>query len=627
MKKTTIPASKLGAKLANNKMVQVVARLFGKEDFSLTEEGNLELSDEEERQIAATYGDGFLSKLKAHDFSEASAQEATELFDEAVQHAAAALIADKDKLITQLRGEVERLAAEPEPAPAARGAQPLAPGVQSAMRQYKVNMAAKHNALAARILASGNPSDLRMLDDATIDVSDLNQEFSMVMPPKVKLELLLKQLYVNFDDAKHMTRIQSNTDWIGSASEMSEVSQQFTPKWTPKGSAKFTPLRIAYRRHKINVLIRPTDVLKSWLLWLYEQGKTQAEMPVVRYIVQEHILPRLMQDISMSMIAKGKFIETSWDGVSDGDEGTPAKNSMDGFETILVEGKTNPAIKFNYYKAAADTRSMTDAEVYAYVDGFVRSLSGLFVNLPVVHCSQEVVDAYVRGDFAINGKYTGEVYKNGEVRFSTVHLVPLKSMYGSPILFATPKVNFIELVDYSKAESCINKIEEVNYDVKIFGEYSLSVGFKIQEAVFAAVPDGYTPVSAVNSDAKPDENVWQLGGVDPDDPDPDDPEPEPEPEAVTVSGDDSIAAGSDAASIKRTYATSNGSGVEAEVKTEGADWIGVTATGNKVTFALQEFAYSSEAASSTRSATVRVSAAEGEGYLDVTVTQTMADNL
>ena len=30
----------------------------------------------------------------------------------------------------------------------------------------------------------------------TIDVSDLNQEFSMAMPPKVRLELLLKQMYL-----------------------------------------------------------------------------------------------------------------------------------------------------------------------------------------------------------------------------------------------------------------------------------------------------------------------------------------------------------------------------------------------------------------------------------------------
>ncbi|MBO6238263.1 MAG: hypothetical protein J6N50_05675, partial [Bacteroidales bacterium] len=200
MKKTTTPASKLGAKLANNKMVQLVARLVKKEDFSVSEDGTLELSDDEESQIAAAYGDGFLTKLKALNFSEASVQEATDLFDEAVRAKAAELTAEKDTLIEQLRADITRLASEPEPQPAALRTQPLAPGVQAAMHQYQINMGAKHNALAARILASGNPSDLRLLDDATINVQDLNQEFSMAMPPKVKLELLLKQMYVGFDD-------------------------------------------------------------------------------------------------------------------------------------------------------------------------------------------------------------------------------------------------------------------------------------------------------------------------------------------------------------------------------------------------------------------------------------------
>ena len=506
--KTTV--AKLVAKLSNNKMVKVVAGLFNKEEFALSEDGKVELSDEEEQKIRQTYGEAFLEKFKAADLSDEGSQTSTELFDAAVEFKAAELTRDKDALIGQLRSDIETLSNQPEPHPAPA---PVATQGTDTSNAIPLNMKASHNALAARLLAAGNPADFVQLDNASLNVADLNQEFSMVMPPKMKLELLLKQLYVSFDDAKHMTRIQSNTDWIGSAAEFSEVSQQFTPKWTPKGAGKFTPLRIPYRRHKINVLINPTDVIKSWLLFLYEQGKTLQDMPITRYIIAEHILPRLMQDISMSMIAKGKFNETPWNGLTDGAAGTPAKDSMDGFETILVEGKTDPTKKFNYYKAAVDVRDRTDAEVYAYVDKFVRSISGLFIHLPQVFCSPEMLEAYVRGDYAVNGKYTGITMEGGSVRFSTVHLTPLKSMYNSPILFATPERNFIQLVDYSKAESCINKIEEFNYDVKIFGEYSLSVGFKIQEAVFAAVPDGYTPYAAINSDATPDTDVWQQGGV------------------------------------------------------------------------------------------------------------------
>ena len=113
------------------------------------------------------------------------------------------------------------------------------------------------------------------------------------MPPKAKLELLTKRIYNGFPDAKYMTRIQANSDYIASAAMMSEVSQQFTPKWTPKGTVKFTPIRIPYRRHKINVLIQPAEILKSWLLFLYEQGKTMAEMPISKYIIENHILDKI----------------------------------------------------------------------------------------------------------------------------------------------------------------------------------------------------------------------------------------------------------------------------------------------------------------------------------------------
>ena len=68
------------------------------------------------------------------------------------------------------------------------------------------------------------------------------------------------------------------------------------------------------------------------------------------------------------------------------------------------------------------------------------------------------------------------------------------------------------LVDLSHPENCINDIQKENYDVKIFGEYSLAVGFAIAEAVFASVPDGYTPYNAVRNEAQVDSAKWTNGG-------------------------------------------------------------------------------------------------------------------
>ena len=483
-------------------MGQLVARLLGKPQLDV-KDGKVSLSEEEKKTIRDNYGQPFLAKLESVDIEDDS-ESALDLFNAAVAAKTAEATAALTSQIKSLQASVLELTNEPEPKPAAKAAAPA--GAQA----FAVNMNASHNKIVANALNSTNPLAFGAMEDASIDITDLNAEFSSVMPPKAKLELLTKRIYNGFPDAKYMTRIQANSDYIASAAMMSEVSQQFTPKWTPKGTVNFTPIRIPYRRHKINVLIQPTEILKSWLLFLYEQGKTMAEMPISKYIIENHILPKVLDDITLSMIAKGKFVDAGT--VSDGDKGKAAKDSMDGFETILVEGKKDAKCKINFYKNAKDPMTLGNQEVLDYINGFVDAISGMFANVVTVYCSEQLLTKYKRADFAINGKYTG-VEADGAIRFTNFHLVPLKSMYNSQIIFATPQENFVELVDYSKAESCINKIEESNYDVKVFGEYSLSTGFKIAEAVFASVPDGYDPSTTVASGEVDLGDKWVNGAA------------------------------------------------------------------------------------------------------------------
>lgn len=482
-------------------MGKLVARLLGKEDLAV-QDGKVSLSEAERKTVIENYGQAFLDKLESVDISDDS-DTALELFNAAVDAKVAETTAALQKSLTNLQQDLLKLEEQPEQKPESMNA-----SGQTPKDVVNINMAAAHNKVVADALASANPLAFAAMESASIDITDLNKEFSMVMPTKMKLELLSKRLYLGFNDAKHMTRVQSNTDFIATAAIMSEVSQQFTPKWTPKGTVKFTPIRIPYRRHKLNVLIQPTDVLKSWLLYLYEQGKTMSEMPITRYIIEAHILPKALEDITLTMIGKGKFVDAGT--VKDGDEGKAAKDSMDGYETILVEGKKDAKCKINFFKDAKDYTTLDDQTLLKYVDDFVDAISGLFAKKVVLHCSEQFLTRYKRADFAVNGKYTGQE-NDGEIRFTKFNLVPLESMYNSKILFATPKENFVELVDYSKAESCITKIEEFNYDVKVFGEYSLATGFKIAEAVFAAVPDGYDPQAVITSGI--DKEKWINGGA------------------------------------------------------------------------------------------------------------------
>ncbi len=500
--------------LNSNKMLRLVASLLGKEeDLSFDAAGKIVLTDAEAETVKARYGDKFFEKLSAMSFAKPeSLEDNQELFDAAVEHMVNAQTTEYRETIAALQDTITQLAAEPEPRPQVVPIGGIPAG------GVNLNMAAKHNAVISSILRSGRAETFAALESGQIDVSELKQEFDITMPPNVRLELITKRLYMGFPDAKHMTRVQSNTDYIASDAIISEVSQEFTAKWTPKGTMKFTPIRIPYRRHKINVAISPASILESWLMFLYEQGKTMQEMPITKYIIENHILPKILDDITRAMIGKGKYEAASAD-VQDGDAGRPAAKSMDGYETILVEDKKSGRYNINHYKAAADPFAMEDVALLKYVDGFVDAIADFFVGNLTIHCSPQFLTRYQRADFAINGKYTGENIGTA-VRFTKFSFIPLESMYNSPILFATSKENFVELVDYSKADRCINKIEEQNYDVKIFGEYSLSVGFKIGEAVFAAVPDGYDPSAAVIIDTPAvgtAESKWTYGGTSTDD--------------------------------------------------------------------------------------------------------------
>lgn len=513
MSKKTVSASELSAKLGNSKMANLVARMFGREKFSLSEAGTVEISDEEAERIAATYGEGFLTKLREVNFSEASEQEADSLFQEAVRFKAEEMTARKDEVIAQLRSAIEELSRLPEPDPAprsvSRGGQPS---------QAAINMSARHNRIAMDALASANPMAAATLAaDDGIDVGDLNKEFGAVMPPRVRLDIFNRNIYFGIPDAPLFTREQSNTDYKATASLMTEVSQAFTPAWTPKGSPKFTPVTIPYRRHKVNVNIKPAEVIKSWLTYLYEQGKTPSEQPITRYIAEELILPKVQDDVTRVMLGKGKYVEPSATA-KDGDAGTSAADSMDGIETILVNDKAAATRKFNHYAQAKDPFTLTGQNLLDYVGAFAKAVSKYFVNKPLIYCSEEFLEHYQAQDFAVNGKYTGQNIGN-RVRFSGFVFQPMKCMYGSPILFCTPKSNLTMLVDYASAANCINEFQKFNYDVHVFGEYSMSVGFKIAEAVYAAVPDSYTPANSVigNSPSEKADSDWLTGAKTPED--------------------------------------------------------------------------------------------------------------
>ena len=218
-------------KLSDNKMVRLVTSLFQKESLSFSEDGKVELTADEEAKIKATYGENFLKLFKESDFS--ADENATQLFDAAVEFKTNQALAEKETLIKDLQKTIVELSQEPEPKPQATQVQNN--GAQKT-KSFQINRGASYNKAVIAALATTNPMAVDMAETASgIDIADIKAEFKTAMPDGLKLEILTKRIYQGFADSQHMTRRHTRgKNYIATGAMMSEVSQQFTNKWTTK---------------------------------------------------------------------------------------------------------------------------------------------------------------------------------------------------------------------------------------------------------------------------------------------------------------------------------------------------------------------------------------------------------
>lgn len=496
------------------KMMSIVLAFLGVKTFSKDEQGKSLLSEEQRKKLQGQFGDAFTTKFEAALAEEEGTEETStaELVNAIVanngdqvaqlSNTIASLqneVTGKNEQIASLQNTVTTLSSEPEGDPKAEGnlGLPRKAGVATIM---KVNMSKPHYAAVAAFLMAGVVSGAAA---STIDVGDLKTEFGTFLNAQRNLDIV-NQVFTGFDTSKYMTTKLATTEYRATQALITSVVQQFTPKWTPSGKTKFTPIVIKNHRHKINVPIVPAEVLDSYMLALYDEGLSPDQMPITRFIVQNLILPRILQDIELRMIAKGKYKEKAWSTVNEGDAGTPPEEGMDGFETILVSNKASNKANINYFKEANsfDYKTADDEEVLEYVNNFVDWINPQYVgqNMPVF-CSLDFYKRYKRAYkkiYGIGSSNGGDPkFGSDTIDFSNNVLTPLQSMYRSPILFSTPKENFIKLRHKNEVPSIVNDIQKHNYEARHFGEFWLGAGFAIGEGVFAAVPNGYDPFTAI----------------------------------------------------------------------------------------------------------------------------------
>jgi hypothetical protein len=466
------------------------------------------LTAEQKETLTGAYGEPFTTKFEAALSESDPETKSTELhaamkafFAPQAEQATADITAQ----LEALQAENTRLTAEsatnrqtiatlletPEDLPASEGTQE--PGKPKGNKTFKIAANASHYVAALSLVGAAT---MQPAAGTTMDVSAVRQEFGTYLSSDGNNTEIIKQLFGGFTSAQYFKSVPAVTEYRAIQSQINSVVQQFTNKWTPKGQTKFTPLLIVNRRHKINVPIVPSEVLDSYLFKLYDESLTPSQMPITKYIWEELIYPQILEDIEYRMIFKGKYVENL-----DPNQPTDPEESMDGLETILVEQKAlGAAAKVNFTDLTINWNTADDATVMAFFEGFVDKLKPLYKNKVMnLYCAPEILTKYERAYKKIWGTNSGQSGNFGtrKIDFSNVTVVALDGMTGSPIVFSTVDNNMVKLRHKNEAPNVINQVFEQPYEVQLIGEFWLAVGFRIAEAVFAYVPNGYDPQASL----------------------------------------------------------------------------------------------------------------------------------
>jgi hypothetical protein len=452
-------------------------------------EGKEVLTEDQQDQIKAEYGDKFLEKFMQDLEKDQEDGNKTDPTMERFSKQLMELKTQNDQILTKngeletevttLKGQVEKLSEEPETEPKME----IVEENGKKVRKIKPNLKLSHNALAHSVLVGGDTAPMVTAGD-TINVDDVITEFGDLVDyykPEV-----IKDIMYGFTTSQYLTWKREIHSYKATQALITSVVQQFTPKWTPLGQTKFTPLEIPLRRMKINLPITPAEV-EDWIYMMYDESKDLDQHPITLYILNNLLAPKAMDDIELRMIATGVYEELDWSTVSDEDTGQAPAKSMDGFLTILKQQKANVNTKVNFI----DLGTITDENNVDKMNLFVDSIDEYYQtkNMPVF-CSLTRYKQYKRAYKKLYGSDSGDPQFGGDViDYSKNRLVPLDCMSGSDVLFTTPKENFIGL--RHKNEPGTTKIftQKHNYTLKVFGEFRLGVGFAIAEAVFAYYPD------------------------------------------------------------------------------------------------------------------------------------------
>lgn len=322
------------------------------------------------------------------------------------------------------------------------------------------------------------PGNLGLLDTATISIDQIISEFGTFLGSNVNQILrLLTQPTVSMNYMRTVATKEGSYK-MGKA-VIDDVVQGFQKKFTPKGTATITPRTILQRRHKIDLSFYPDEVVDTWLGFLSDETSDRRTWPITRYIIEQLLIPKIAENRELRLIGQGVY-EEPVDGVAQA-----VGKSMDGFCTILKALFASGTSHVNFIDLPD---GMTYGSSFDNIELFAKKLPALYKSITMpLFVSQGIYENYHQRRRDLHGIMPTYKPTDDIILGTNMTLTPLPSMAGTDIMFATPKDNFIRLLDRNEGASAIT-IDRIHREICVSADWHEAVGFGIDEAIIAYVP-------------------------------------------------------------------------------------------------------------------------------------------
>jgi len=308
--------------------------------------------------------------------------------------------------------------------------------------------------------------------DLTID--DIVKDADTYLPTNTELiAATINRMDIALDQhTKPITKVKGL--YPQGAALITNVVQGFAAVWNDMGSIQIDHKILKNYRQKVNFGFTPDEVQSSYWAYLYEENKKPEDMPITKFVVEQMLLPKVVDDVAFLSIK----------GVYDaGDLGTFGK-SMNGLEQILVDlFAAVPGTDHTPFKIPLT--ALTDGNIVDQVTSYERQIpSKMKSKITKIFMSENNLERYIMQYETQFGQNQFQQDKM-KTRIGKREIVGLPGLETDDI-FSTIDANFVRLVDFFDGKPAITDVQKADYKVKYFMEFWKGYDFLVNELVLVS---------------------------------------------------------------------------------------------------------------------------------------------